>query len=309
MNLPLLPRLLPLLGALFIGFSLMAQPTQLLLWPEGKVPLFLPNDIEEKHVTTDGILRISGVTVPSMSVYLPPADRATGAAVLICPGGGYTILAASHEGSDLAEWFVARGVAAFVLKYRLPDEKAMQKKHTVPLIDAMQAMKLIRQNAASYRIDPLKIGVMGFSAGGHLASTLSTHYHLADDPDAAKPNFAILLYPVITFANKYAHGGSRDKLLGKEKDNPDLIIYYSNEYQVSEKTPPTLLVHAGDDKAVPVENSIDYYLGLKRYNVEAELHIYPKGGHGFSMRTAGKGSVEDWPLAMEKWLKSRGLIR
>jgi acetyl esterase/lipase len=288
----------------------MAQSTQVLLWPEGQVPLYLPSDVEEKHVTTDGILRISGVTVPSMSVYLPPADRATGAAVLICPGGGYTILAASHEGSELAEWFVARGIAAFVLKYRLPNDKAMQTPHKVPLMDAMQAMKLIRQNAASYRIDPSKIGVMGFSAGGHLASTLSTHYHLADPQaaEASKPNFAILLYPVITFASQYAHGGSRDKLLGKEKENSDLIIYYSNEYQVSEKTPPTLLVHAGDDKAVPVENSMDYYLALKRHNVEAELHVYPKGGHGFSMRTAGKGSVEQWPSAMEMWLKSRGLL-
>jgi acetyl esterase/lipase len=293
----------------FLTVGAMAQNHVLPLWPEGQVPNFKVSDVkEESTVDANGILRISGVTVPTMSVYLPEKAKATGAAVLICPGGGYGILAASHEGSDLAKWFNDRGVAGIVLKYRLPNPKAMSTQHEVPLMDAMQAMKLIRERAASWSIDSDKIGVMGFSAGGHLASTLSTHYHRGKNgSELAKPNFSILMYPVITFTDINTHIGSRKKLLGPDS-SATLVEYYSNELQVTEKTPPAFLVHSEDDKAVPVENSINYYLALKKLKIPAEAHFYPEGGHGYGLRTDGKGSLAGWPLALEGWMKARGYI-
>lgn len=255
----------------------------------------------------DGILRISEVKVPTITAFLPAKNKATGAAILICPGGGYALLAYGHEGEEMAKWFTERGIAAFVLKNRLPDDRTQTNKHEVPLADAMQGMKLIRQNAAKWNVDPNRLGVMGFSAGGHLAATLSTHYHRgAGASEEAKPNFAILMYPVVTFGEK-AHVGSRERLLGKNA-SPEQIAYYSNELQVDAKTPPTFLVHAEDDKGVPVENSIDYYLALKKFNIPAEMHLYPTGGHGYALRTKGKGSIEGWPVACENWLKSLGLL-
>jgi acetyl esterase/lipase len=288
----------------------MAQTEVINLWPDGKIPNFKTSSVEEKSVTdASGILRISGVTVPTIAAYIAPKETATGAAVMICPGGGYGILAASHEGSDFAKWFNDRGISAFVLKYRLPNEKAMTHQHEVPLMDAMQGMKLIRQNAAKWNIDLNKIGVMGFSAGGHLAATLSTHYNMGEKASKdAKPDFSILLYPVISLQPSIAHGGSRDNLLGPEKSE-ELIKYYSNELQVSDQTPPAFLVHAMDDTGVPVENSIQYYLALKNKKIPAEMHLYPKGGHGYGMRTEGKGSLGNWPAAMEGWLKSLGYMK
>jgi acetyl esterase/lipase len=293
-----------------LSFQSMAQTEVINLWPDGKIPNFKTSSVEEKSVAdASGILRISGVTVPTIAAYIAPKETATGAAVMICPGGGYGILAASHEGSDFAKWFNDRGISAFVLKYRLPNEKAMTHQHEVPLMDAMQGMKLIRQNAAKWNIDLDKIGVMGFSAGGHLAATLSTHYNMGEKASKdAKPDFSILLYPVISLQPSIAHGGSRDNLLGPEKSE-ELIKYYSNELQVSDQTPPAFLVHAMDDTGVPVENSIQYYLALKNKKIPAEMHLYPKGGHGYGMRTEGKGSLGNWPAAMEGWLKSLGYMK
>lgn len=300
-------RILTVLSLLALSVPSMAQTETMNLWPEGKVPNFKKSDVEEESVTdAQDILRISGVTVPTIAAYIAPKEKATGAAVMICPGGGYGILAASHEGSDFAKWFNERGISAFVLKYRLPNEKAMTHQHEVPLMDAMQGMKLIRQNAAKWGIDVNKIGVMGFSAGGHLAATLSTHYNMGEKASAdGKPNFSILIYPVISLTPALAHGGSRDNLLGPEKSD-ELIKYYSNELQVSDQTPPAFLVHAMDDTGVPVENSIEYYLALKKKKIPAEMHLYPKGGHGYGMRTEGKGSLANWPAAMEGWLKAMG---
>lgn len=276
------------------------------LWPDGAIPNAIAGaQIAEKSETdANGILRISNVSVPTLTVYLPPKDKATGAAVMICPGGGYGILAASHEGSDVARWFNEMGVAAFVLKYRLPNPAIMTNQQEVPLMDAMQGLTLIRKEAARYGIDANKIGVMGFSAGGHLASTLATHFNKGPKAsEQAKPNFAILLYPVITFGEK-AHGGSRNNLLGKLASSPEMVAYYSNELQVTAQTPPTFLVHAEDDKAVPVENSIDFYLACLKSGVPAEMHLYPSGGHGFGLRTAKFGSLNSWPDACKAWLTS-----
>ena len=302
--------ILLVLGLSAASLQSMAQTEIINLWPEGKVPNFKTSSVEEKSVTdANGILRISGVTVPTITAYIAPKEKATGAAVMICPGGGYGILAASHEGSDFAKWFNERGISAFVLKYRLPNEKAMTHQHEVPLMDAMQAMKLIRQHAGKWNIDLNKIGVMGFSAGGHLAATLSTHYNMGEKAsEEAKPNFSMLIYPVISLSPELAHGGSRDNLLGPEKSE-ELIKYYSNEMQVSAKTPPAFLVHAMDDGAVPVENSIEYYLALKKLKIPAEMHLYPVGGHGYGFRTEGKGSLANWPAAMEGWLKAMGYMK
>lgn len=299
--------ILTVLSLLALSSPSMAQTETINLWPDGKIPNFKNSSVEEKSATdAQGILRISGVTVPSIAAYIAPKEIATGAAVMICPGGGYGILAASHEGSDFAKWFNERGISAFVLKYRLPSDKAMTHQHEVPLMDAMQGMKLIRQHAAKWHIDVNKIGVMGFSAGGHLAATLSTHHNMGEKASPeSKPNFSILIYPVISFQPAISHGGSRDNLLGPEKSD-ELIKYYSNELQVSDQTPPAFLVHAMDDTGVPVENSIEYYLALKKKKIPAEMHLYPKGGHGYGMRTEGKGSLANWPAAMEGWLKASG---
>ncbi len=274
------------------------------LWPDNAIPNAIAGaQITEKSETdANDILRISNVSVPTITAYLPAKNKATGAAVMICPGGGYGILAASHEGSDIARWFNEMGVAAFVLKYRLPNPQIMTNQQEVPLMDAMQGMTLIRKDAVRYGIDPNKIGVMGFSAGGHLASTLATHYNQGPKAsEQAKPNFAILLYPVVTFGEK-AHGGSRDNLLGKLKTSPEMVAYYSNELQVTNQTPPTFLVHAEDDKAVPVENSINYYVACLKNGVPAEMHLYPTGGHGFGLRTAKFGSLNSWPENCKTWL-------
>lgn len=302
---------LTLLSAtLLLATSAMAQkPETVDLWPKNQIPNAIPNEAvqEKSELGKDGILRISDVKVPTLAVFLPPKDKATGAAILVIPGGGYSLLAYGHEGEEMAKWFNEHGMAAFVLKHRLPDDRTQTNKHEVPLADAMQAMKLIRQNAAKWNVNADRLGVIGFSAGGHLASTLSTHYHRgAAASEEAKPNFAILMYPVVTFGAK-AHGGSREKLIGKTP-SAEQIAYYSNELQVDGKTPPTFLVHAQDDKGVPVENSIDYYLALTKANVPAEMHIYPKGGHGYALRVQGKGSIENWPAACEGWLKSMGLL-
>ena len=279
------------------------------LWPEGKIPNSLNNTtIKEKNeMGKDDILRISDITVPSYSVYKP--TKANGTAVLICPGGGYWIEAAGHEGTDVAQWFNSFGVTAFVLKYRLPDDKLWSNKHEVAFQDAMQALKLIRQNAVNYGINSNKIGIMGFSAGGHLASTVSTHWfkNLPDNAavteaeKALRPNFSILMYPVIS-SGDVKHAGSFERLLGK---NPSLemLEYYSSEKQVTTKTPPTLLIHATDDSAVPVENSLLYFTALKKNKVSASLLVYENGGHGFGLATKLTGSVKNWPQHAQQWLE------
>jgi acetyl esterase/lipase len=296
---------LTLLAALLFPAVTMAQEV-LPLWPANAIPNNKPGiTLTETSKTEGGILRISDVTVPTLTVYRPTNPTPNGPSVLICPGGGYWILAAGHEGADMAQWFTERGFTAFVLKYRLPDERTQTSPHEVPLKDAQQAMRLVRQRAATLSLDPRRVGVMGFSAGGHLASTLATHSVQGIHADAqAAPNFTVLLYPVVTFGDK-AHTGSRDKLLGTLKADPAMLDLYSNEKQVSANTSPAFLIHSMDDKAVPVENSIGYYLACRAHNVPAEMHLYPTGGHGYALRTKPTESVSGWPAALENWLKGR----
>ncbi|NHF59534.1 alpha/beta hydrolase [Flavobacteriaceae bacterium TP-CH-4] len=298
------------LGAIFmlIQVSLRAQDTIMPLWPQDKIP----NRIEsgEKEVReVNGILRISKVQQPSIEVYLPAVSNATGEAMLIFPGGGYGILAYDWEGTDIAKFLNGKGIAGIVVKYRLPSDTSQEEKHLVPLIDAQRAMRLVRSMATDFHIEPDKIGIIGFSAGGHLASTLGTHFNEtvyepmdAIDAESARPDFMALGYAVITFGETSTHKGSQYNLLG-ENPPADLVTYFSNEKQVTENTPPSFLFHAMDDEAVPVGNSLDFLKALKDKGVPATLHVYPKGGHGFSL--ARKDShLRGWTERMFEWMEA-----
>lgn len=254
---------------------------------------------------------IERISNPELEVFLPLAGKANGTAVLILPGGGYGKVCIHHEGYELAKWFAERGVAGIVLKYRLPSDEIMQDKTIGPLQDAQEAMRLVRSNAQKWKIDPQKIGVMGFSAGGHLASTLSTHYqekvYNSQHQTSAKPNFSILIYPVISFDDRITHMGSRVNLIGKEPDSVK-VKHFSNELQVNKDTPPAFLVHSADDQAVPVMNSIAYFNALQQHQVPSELHIYQRGGHGYGM--GEKGTAESaWPEACLQWMKANGWLK
>jgi acetyl esterase/lipase len=286
-----------------------AQSFKLNLYPDGAIPNY--NDVGELEVcdTTD-IVRISKVQTPDISVFLPSKKNRTGAAVVICPGGGYYILAYDWEGEDIAKFWNSKGVTAIVLKYRLPTSEAQIEPYMSPLMDAQRAMRLVRFHAKDWGIDPGRIGIMGFSAGGHLASSLSTHYDSGDmkaiDPVekvSCRPDFSILMYPVISFTGEFQHSGSRKALVGEDKE---LMNYFSSELQVTKDTPPAILIHASDDQAVPVENSIRYYQALIKNGVEAEMHIYPHGGHGFSL-AVGKGHLEGWTERVNEWVRSLDL--
>jgi len=278
---------------------------------EKEIPQSKPIVNREKSETgTDGIQRISKVSEPTLMVFLPPKEKANGTAVIICPGGGYGILAFSHEGTDVAKAFNQWGVTAFVLKYRLPDDSIMTQKENGPLMDAQRAIQLVRLNAAKWHISKNKIGIMGFSAGGHLASTAGTHFNTAVIPNiqntSLRPDFMILLYPVISFTDSLAHMGSRTNLIGKNPTQ-EKINYYSNELQVTKQTPPTFLVHAKDDKAVKVQNSIAFYDALQKNGIPAEIHLYEQGGHGFGMNN--KTSNDKWMDWMQVWMKRNEWVK
>jgi len=258
-----------------------AQNETILLYPEGTPGLKAGIQIPEDSKSTDGITRVRDVTQPALYVY-QPKKKTSDAAVIICPGGGYWILAIDHEGHDIAKWFNDRGITAFVLKYRLPQDNLFDNKEIRPLQDAQQAIRIVRKNATKYSVAVDKIGIMGFSAGGHLASTASTHFNtqvgeITDPNTSVRPDFSLLIYPVITFSDKFTHFGSRENLIGK---NPTIekMELYSNEKQVTKDTPPTFLVSTTDDMVQP-ENSIGYFLARKKNKVPVEMHIYEKGGH------------------------------
>jgi len=246
---------------------------------------------------------------PTLTVFLPPAAQANGTAVVICPGGGYGGLAVYHEGKQVAEWLNSLGVAGFVLRYRL----GPRYHHPAPLNDAARAVRLVRVRAKVWNIDPKRVGIMGFSAGGHLASTLATHFSKGDptanDPVerfGCRPDFLILGYPVITLVGPYAHAGSRRNLLG-DRPAPKLVEQLSNEKQVTGQTPPTFLFHTSDDPGVSVQNSIMFYEALRKAHVPAEMHLYQSGPHGVGLaqRTPALAS---WPKLCEDWMRTRGLL-
>jgi len=299
--------IVPVLLMSVVSILTTAQSFKMNLYPEGEIPNYKDVGEQEQWDTTN-IVRVEKVQVPDIAVYLPAKKNVTaGEAVVICPGGGYRILAYDWEGEEIAKFWNSKGIAAIVLKYRLPTSDAQIEPHKSPLMDAQRALRLVRFHAEAWGIDPNRIGIQGFSAGGHLASSLSTHYD-AGDPGASdpverlscRPDFSILVYPVISFTGEFQHSGSRRNLVG---DDPKLMEYFSNEKQVTEDTPPAILIHSSDDKGVPVENSIVYYRALISNGVEAEMHIYPYGGHGYGL-AVDRGHLAGWPERTSEWLKS-----
>jgi len=270
------------------------QPKVELLWPAG----------------APGAKGDAPADKPTLTIWLPEPEKATGTAVVICPGGGYGFLAVDHEGKQIAQWLNSLGVAGFVLEYR---HRNRGYGHPAPLQDAQRAIRTVRARAAQWGIEPRRIGIMGFSAGGHLASTAGTHFDKGN-PDAAdpiervscRPDFMILCYPVIAFGEEYTHRGSQRNLLGDNPD-PELIRSLSSEKQVTKDTPPTFLFHTDEDSGVPPENSVYFYLALRKAKVPAELHIYRTGQHGLGLAARTPGTSM-WPKNCEDWLRNQGLL-
>ena len=266
-----------------------AQP----LWPNG----------------APGALGQTEADQPSLTPYLPPAEKATGAAVVVFPGGGYGHLAVDHEGRQVAEWLNQHGVAAFVVRYRL----GPKYRHPIMLGDAQRALRTVRARAGTWGVDPARVGILGFSAGGHLASTAGTHFDAgkagaADSIERAssRPDFMILIYPVITMTDEHTHQGSKRNLLGSEPD-PKLVTLLSNEKQVKSTTPPVFLVHTTDDSAVPVENSLLFYAAARRAKVPVEMHVFETGRHGFGLGQSNP-VLSRWPDLAVSWMTSHGWL-
>lgn len=277
------------------------------LYPEA-FPQQIPADQQEKAVNDRGC--INNIHYPTLTVYRPFIGHSTGCGVVVCPGGGYSLLAADHEGTQIARWLNTFGVTAFVLKYRLPPHY----RHPQPLQDAQRAIRIVRACGGNWGVKPDRIGIMGFSAGGHLASTAATHFD-AGKPDAkdsverqsCRPDFAVLCYAVIAMDQVYGHTGSVKNLLG-EGAPPEKITEIANQRHVTPQTPPTFLFNSQDDKSVDARNSIDFYLACQQNNVLAELHIFPHGGHGYGMGGAGTGQSQ-WPGLLRKWMDGLGMLK
>jgi len=282
-----------LIQAAVFSICLAQQPVEMDLWTGGAP--------ESNGLTINE--RGDDFSIAKLFVYRPDKQKNTCAAVVICPGGGYVNLAMSHEGHDYARWLSNNGITAVILKYRLPN-----KNHFIPLKDAQRALRTVRANAKEWDIDPTKVGISGFSAGGHLASTAATHFDAgnasATDPLerlSCRPDFAILFYPVITMKEEFAHLGSRRNLIG-DAYNAELVKLYSNEEQVTAQTPPTFLITSDDDKSVHPRNSVEFYLALKRNNVPAVLYVIPEGGHGWGTNPSGAQYLE-WSVPLKAWLE------
>jgi acetyl esterase/lipase len=277
------------------------------IWPNGKMPN--SKGVWVKDSMSDE--RIRQVGTPGIYAFFPSKQENKGAAVIICPGGGYKHYSYEVSGIQIAKWFNTYGISAFVLISRLPHSPDLIHREMAPLQDAQRAIRLIRANAVSWGIKPDKIGIIGFSAGGHLASTLGTHTEdvsaIRDSFDTIpfRPDFMVLISPVISMG-AYAHTGSRDNLLGPGPSK-ELIIKYSNEMQVTDKTPPTFIALADNDKSVNPQNSLLFYSALRDKKVSASLHIFPQGGHAIALRN-NPGSTQQWPVLCEMWLQEMGFI-
>jgi acetyl esterase/lipase len=284
---------------LLLSVAVRAQQEVINLYPDS-IPNSKQSHIKESWNEKAGFYR--NVINPTMQIYLPDKEKSTGAAVVICPGGGYSVVVFKAEGVRTAEEFAKNGVAAFVLKYRLPNDTTMVDKKIGPLQDAQQAIKTVRENAEKWGIDKNKIGIMGFSAGGHLASTEATHFDKAyienDTGTSLRPDFQILVYPVISMQDSLTHAGSKYQLLG-ENPSKEITDLFSNELQVNNDTPPAYITQAGDDAVVDVDNSIAYYEALRHHNVPAEMHLYPKGNHGFVLFQP----THEWMKPIFNWMK------
>ena len=244
---------------------------------------------------------------PTLTVYQPATNTATGTAVVICPGGGYGMLAMDHEGHDVAKWLNSHGITAFILKYR----HAPAYKHPTPLRDAQRAIRMVRHNAATWGVDAEKVGILGFSAGGHLAATTGLQFAWEDEmatdeigQQSARPDFMVLVYPVMSMSESYMHEGSRNNLIGKDAP-ASLGDLMSHEKQVTGQTPPAFLIHTTMDKAVPPENSIYFYLAMREAGVDAEMHIFEKGRHGFGL-APDDPVLSGWPALAADWIRTKG---
>ena len=295
-------RLLAAIGlAQLLTVPLRAQ-TEIALYP-GRTP----NAIEAENQETNDKNVAKNVSKPTLTAFLPPAGTGNGTAVIVCPGGGYGVLVIDREGYRVAKELNKAGIAAFVLKYRLPADRIMQDKAMGPLQDAQQAIKTVRERAKEWQVDPAKIGIMGFSAGGHLASTAGTHYDSSfiENPQktSLRPDFMVLVYPVISFEGKIGHKGSSANLLGASP-SAERIKYFSNDLQVTASTPPAYLTHAGDDTVVPVSNSIRFYEALNAKGVAADMHIYSQGQHGYPKTP----SFDEWFGRCLHWMRTSGFL-
>lgn len=273
---------------------------------DGNIPGSRP--VPDEEYFSDDHSVVYQVSRPTLTLYLPEKENATGTAVIICPGGGYHALVIDREGYDMAKRFTRLGITAFVLKYRLPNDRTMIDKSIGPLQDAQQALKMVRLKAEKWHIDPGKVGIMGFSAGGHLASTAGTHFNCPYIDNGEKinlrPDFMILVYPVISMTDRIGHSGSRDNLLGANPPEA-AISRFSNEMQVTARTPPAFLVLAEDDSVVKAENSLQFYRALHRYHIPVALHLYQKGGHGFleyPPRDVWMNDLVYW-MRINQWIK------
>ena len=303
-------KIFVLLSFMLISGNLFSQNKVISLW-EGKIPGGIPNSSYRETVdSAGGWTKVRFITNPTIEMYPAPAENNTGTAVIICPGGGYYGLSFIGEGSEIAKWLNSLGITAFVLKYRLPDNSIMENKSIGPMQDGQQAIRIVRRRAGEWGINPQKIGIMGFSAGGHLASTISTHFdekvYESLDSTSARPDFSLLIYPVISMDSAITHMGSRQSLLGNTPTNK-LVNHFSNELQVTGKTPPAFMVHSIDDGTVPVQNSIRYAMALREHSIACELHIYEHGGHGYGLAKWG-GTHSAWPETCRKWLEVNGFL-
>lgn len=274
----------------------------------GEIPFAKSSD-EKEEIRNEDIMLVAKVQEPAIQVFLPSERNSTRQAVVICPGGGYGVLAYDWEGTDIAKWFNSHGIAAIVLKYRLPSAASQTEPQHVPLTDAQRAIRMVRTHADEWNIDPSQVGIMGFSAGGHLAATLGTHFDSGRsssqdeiEKPSSRPDFMILGYPVISLKEHVAHIGSRNNLLGKSPSD-ELVELYSNEMQVSADTPPTFIFHSQDDEAVPVQHSILMYEALIQHQVPVEMHLYPQGGHGYSLGINADGSHKNWTKSCLDWME------
>ncbi len=287
---------------LLLPITMKAQHITELPLHKNKIPNSIATANKESAAAEGNITLISKVSKPTLTMYKPA--RANGKAVIICPGGGYSTVAFDHEGTRVATELNKWGITAFVLKYRLPDDEIMIDKSIGPLQDAQQAIRLVRTNAGQWGVNKNEIGIMGFSAGGHLASTAATHFNFkADaantDTTSVRPDFAILIYAVISLDSSITHKGSASNLLGVNA-GAEKVLFFSNEKQITPATPPSFLVHAGNDDAVPVANSTRYYEACIKNNVPAEMHLYPKGGHAFSMNNTT--TDDKWMERLKNWI-------
>ncbi|WP_019947284.1 alpha/beta hydrolase [Hymenobacter aerophilus] len=301
--------LLSLLAAALLAAATAQAQRRLPLY-SGVIPNATPSAVQEiTEKGSDGNERVRQVVQPELVVYRAPLDKANGTAVIICPGGGYESLSITKEGYQVAERLNEMGITAFVLKYRLPNDAAQPDKTQAPLLDAQQAVRLVREQAAKFNVQPNRIGMLGFSAGGHLAASAGTHFidPLGPNPGntSVRPDFLMLIYPVITLTDSLTHAGSRTRLLGPTP-SAEQLRQYSAELQVSDRTPPTFLVHAQDDKSVPVQNSLLFYQACLHHRVPTEMHLYAKGGHGFGLRNPT--TPDDWMERLRNWLDANGWL-